>query len=635
MLGLRTSRTDLELSMDARRTRSTRRRSVHAVGLTLSATLVAGMAAAPVGATDRAMVSVIVDGAALQAAAAVERLGGVVDDRLEIVDGLTATVPASALSALAAVPGVRSVTPDSTLVSLGTLWGDDTTEQGLLSTLLFGEWRADGDLNSAYSITQQTGAQAVWDMADPNRAGGRLTGDGVGVALIDTGVAPVAGLHGSGQVINGPDLSFDSQSPATTNVDGFGHGTHMAGLIAGHDEAATSLLTGTDLHDPALFQGMAPDAHIVNVKAGASDGSVDVSQVIAALDWVVENKASHNIRVINLSYGTDSTQSRRLDPLAHAVQNAWRAGIVVVVAAGNDGDSGPRPLNMPAIDPYVIAVGSADNNGYGDLTAWTQGSWTNSGDAHRRPDILAPGKSAVSLRVPGSAIDTAFPEGRVYGDNSGRFFRGTGTSMSTAVVSGAVALLLQAKPSLTPDQVKGLLMNTGVVLGTADDPVEVRALDIRRAVERAIDPLNTVPSYNQRHPRSSGLGSLDESRGSSHLYDPATSTELQGEQDVFGVTWDAKSWAEDSAAATAWVGGVWRGTQWTGDGWSDGQWQSVAWVPPAWSGIAWLDRVWVRNNLSEDLLSAARVTWQGTDDWSRVSWSSDDWKRVSWSSGHW
>lgn len=621
--------------MDARRTRSTRRTAAHAVGLTLSAALVAGMAAAPAAASDREMVSVIVDGASFEAAAAIVRLGGVVDDRLEIVDGLTATVPASALSALAAVPGVRSVTPDSTLVSLGTLWGDDTTGQGLLSTLLFGEWRADGDLNSAYSITQQTGAQAVWDMADPNRAGERLTGEGVGVALIDTGVAPVAGLDGAGRVINGPDLSFDSQSPATTNVDGFGHGTHMAGLIAGHDEAATSLLLGTDLHDPALFQGMAPGAHIVNVKAGASDGSVDVSQVIAALDWVVENKASHNIRVINLSYGTDSTQSRRLDPLAHAVENAWRAGIVVVVAAGNDGDSGPRPLNMPAIDPYVIAVGSADNNGQSDLTAWTQGSWTNSGDDRRRPDILAPGKSVVSLRVPGSAIDTAFPEGRVYGDNSGRFFRGSGTSMSTAVVSGAVALLLQAEPSLTPDQVKGLLMATGDVLGPADDPVDVRELDIERAVELATAPLSTVPSYKQTHPRSSGLGSLDEARGSSQLVDPATGTELHGEQDVFGVAWDAGSWAEDSAAATAWDGGVWRGTQWTGEGWVSGEWQSVAWAPPAWSGIAWAERVWVRKDLTEDILAATRVTWQGTDDWSRVSWSSDDWKRVSWSSGRW
>jgi serine protease AprX len=630
-----------EQGMDAARARRTRRTAGHVAAATLAATLVAGMAAVPAaGAGRTTAVDVVIDGGAPAAAAAVERLGGVVGERLDIVDGLTATVPASAIPALEAVPGVRTVTADGELHSLGVLWGDDTTNQGLLATLLFGSWRADGDKGSAWSITRQTGAQSVWDMADPNRRGLRLTGEGVGVALIDTGVAPVAGLNGTGQVINGPDLSLDSQSPSTRSVDGYGHGTHMAGLIAGHDPALLSVLLGPDLHNPRLFQGMAPDAHIVNVKAGGSDGSVDVSQVIAAVDWVVENKASHNIRVINLSYGTDSTQSPMLDPLAHAVQNAWRAGIVVIVAAGNDGDSGPRPLNMPAIDPYVIAVGSADNNGSNQFGAWTQGSWTNSGDATRRPDILAPGKSAVSLRVPGSAVDTVFPEGRVHGDNSGRFFRGSGTSMSAAVVSGAVALLLQANPSLTPDQVKGLLMSTGDALGPATAPVSVPELNIKRAVDRATNRYQPVPAFTQDHGHSTGVGSLEAARGSSHLFDPATGTELHGEQDVFGVAWDAPTWAADSAAQAAWVGGTWRGTQWAGDGWSSGRWSSAAWLSTSWSGVAWSSRDWVDKTLGQDLLGAYRVSWRGDDDWSRVSWSrvswsSGDWDRVSWSSGHW
>jgi serine protease AprX len=612
--------------MDAR----IRRRTAHAVGLTLATALVAGMAATPAAAADEGTVTVIIDGAAPAAAAAVARLGGTVDGTLDVVDGLTATVPASAVAALEAVPGVRSVTPDSTLHSLGVLWGDDTTGQGLLSTLLFGSWRADGDKGSAWSIEKQTGAQAVWGMADPNHRGSKITGDGVGVALIDTGVAPVAGLNGSGQVVNGPDLSFDSQSAATTSVDGFGHGTHMAGLIAGHDVPLLSLLLGPDLDNPRSFEGMAPDAHIVNVKAGASDGSVDVSQVIAALDWVVEHKADHNIRVVNLSYGTDSTQSALLDPLAHAVENAWRAGIVVVVAAGNDGDSGPRPLNMPAVDPYVIAVGSADNRGSNSLSSWAMGSWTNSGDATRRPDILAPGKSAVSLRVPGSAIDQQFPQGRVYGDNSGRFFRGSGTSMSAAVVSGAVALLLQANPSLTPDQVKGLLVSSGDTLGPSTAPVPVRELNIKRAVDRAVNRYSPVPAYTQSFARSTGLGSVDAARGSSHLLDPATDAALEGEQDIFGVAWDAASWAADSTAGTAWNGGVWRGTQWAGTTWSSGRWQAVAWLPPSWTGVAWRDRPWVQKALGQDLLSASRVSWRGSDDWTRLSWRTADWTRLSW-----
>jgi serine protease AprX len=435
--------------------------------------------------------------------------------------------------------------------------------------------------------------------------------------------------------VNGPDLSFDSQSPATTSVDGFGHGTHMAGLIAGHDPSLTSFLLGPDLHNPRRFNGMAPDAHIVNVKAGAADGSVDVSQVIAAIDWVVQNKDTHNIRVLNLSYGTDSAQSPDLDPLAHAVENAWRAGIVVVVAAGNAGGNGPVPLTMPAIDPYVIAVGSADNNGTDLLSGWSQGAWTNSGDADRRPDLLAPGKSVVSLRDPGSAIDTAYPEGRVYGDNSGRFFRGSGTSMSAAVVSGAAALLLQANPALTPDQVKGLLTSTGDVLGPSWAPVPVRELNIRRAVGRALDRSVPVPAYRQTHAPSTGLGSLDAARGSSHLVDATTGDELTGERDIFGVAWDAPAWAAASSAGTAWDAGRWRGTQWTGNGWSNGRWAAVAWGTPAWTGIAWLDRAWVRKSLTSDLLSSTGVRWAGSDDWSRVSWRSDDWSRVSWRAGAW
>jgi len=141
--------------------------------------------------------------------------------------------------------------------------------------------------------------------------------------------------------------------------------------------------------------------------------------------------------VLNLSYGTDSLQPSTIDPMAHAVENAWRAGIVVVVAAGNDGEKGSPALTMPASDPYVIAVGSSNHNGSDKATKTTIGAWTNDGTSARRPDLLAPGKSIVSLRLPGSNADTEHPEGLVKGDVTGRMFRGTGTSQSAAVVSGA------------------------------------------------------------------------------------------------------------------------------------------------------------------------------------------------------
>ncbi len=492
--------------------------------------------------------------------------------------------------------------PDSSLVPLDERWGDDTTNEGIDATLKTGSWLASLDQGSAFTVTRDTGAQTVWGKQDPNNSTRKLTGHGVGVALIDTGVARVAGLDGAGKVVNGPDLSLDSQAANLRYADGYGHGTHMAGLIAGRDSTAPR---GNE-NDEKWFVGMAPDAKIVNVKVGAADGSVDVSQVIAGIDWVVANRASHNIRVLNLSYGTDSVQSSQLDPLAHAVENAWRAGIVVVVAAGNDGESGARPLTMPAIDPYVIAVGSTNHRGTARLDDDRVGAWTNSGTSARRPDLLAPGKSLVSLRVPGSYADVGHPEGLVHGDATGRLFRGTGTSQSAAVVSGAAALLLQRNPKLTPDQVKGLLkasadrllMDTSAVQGAG-------TLDVRGAVE--LLEKGTPPTYAQSSTRSSGTGSLDAARGGVYLTDPANGAVLRGEQDVFGLPWDATAWAAASSARTAWSGGTWRGTAWTGSTWVNGAWPAVAWEKPSWTGIAWTDRPW-----------------------SRMSWRADDWQRMSW-----
>ncbi|WP_340296144.1 S8 family serine peptidase, partial [Aquipuribacter hungaricus] len=394
-------------------------------------------------------------GALAQVVSAVEAAGGTVGTELAVLDGVRADVPAGAVGALRAAPGVLDVTADSTLVPLDAAWGDDSTGEGRRASL-GGSWLSRLDRGSLWSVAEQVGADDVWAVPDPADPRRTLTGVGVGVALIDTGVAPVEGLTVPGTVVRGPDLSFDSQAPGTRGTDGMGHGTHMAGIVAGRD---SGLRTGKE-HDVRNHAGIAPGARVVDVKVGAGDGGVDVSQVVAALDWVVANRARHGIRVVNLSYGTASVQPYQLDPLAHAVESAWHAGVVVVVAAGNDGEAGPVPLTMPAADPFVIAVGSSDHRGSSDPARWRTGAWTNSGTDARRPDLLAPGKSVVSLRVPGSLADTEHPEGRVAGDRSGRFFRGTGTSQSAAVVSGAVALLLQAEPRLTPDQVKGLLRST-------------------------------------------------------------------------------------------------------------------------------------------------------------------------------
>jgi serine protease AprX len=195
----------------------------------------------------------------------------------------------------------------------------------LVLALVFGgmhsgaSWGASGydpsaDPYSLQNITAGDGVQAWWKAGD--------TGQGVGVAMIDTGVSPVAGLNAPGKLTYGPDLSLDSQSPSLQNLDSNGHGTFMAGLIAGNDG------------QPGGYHGVAPDANLVSLKVGVTDGGADVSQVIAAIDWVVQHRNDNgmNIRVINLSYGTNSTQPYGVDPLAFAVEQAWKAGIVVRVS---------------------------------------------------------------------------------------------------------------------------------------------------------------------------------------------------------------------------------------------------------------------------------------------------------------
>ena len=273
-------------------------------------------------------------------------------------------------------------------------------------------------------------------------------GTGVDVAVIDTGVVAVPGLSSAGKIVDAADLSTDSGNEALRFRDGEGHGTSMAGIIAGDGSGGPH------------SKGVAPGARIINVKVGASDGSVDISQVVAAIDWVVQNKTSfgRNIRVINLSYTTDAATDYKSDPLTHAVETAWKAGIVVVASAGNDGKSLQR-LGNPAADPFVLAVGAAS---FDAATAkFTVPDWSSQGNGTRNPDVVAPGTDIASLRVPGSLLDASFPAARFYDPlTCTSFFRGSGTSQSAAVTSGAVALLLQQRPSLTPDQIKALLKSS-------------------------------------------------------------------------------------------------------------------------------------------------------------------------------
>ncbi len=493
------------------------------------------------------------------------------------------------------------------------------------------------DTGSLYNVATQIGATSYWNAG--------YTGQGVDVAVIDSGVAP--SKYFGKRLVNGRDLSFDASdngdtndpsTPAQDGIDAFGHGTHIAGIIGGVDPSiampAALGKSGAALvkASKTKFVGIAPGSRIVNVRAGATNGAVDVSQMVAAIDWVVlhqnDKTLGVHIKVLNLSFGTDGNKNMSSDPLAAAVENAWVHGITVVVSAGNSGYTAgtTTPLDNPAYDPNVIAVGATDLVGKSksdfELAPFTSKGVTSQ-TSGRRDDLLAPGGSITSLADPGSMIDSLYPGGRIGTD----FFKGTGTSQSAAVVSGAVALLLSRYPNLTPDAVKQLLTHAGTpVVGaghkTNGSYSNVFQLDLSKDVlSKTAAPKYTAPAQiawndDLLHTASNGFH-LDSARGDMKLsYTPAGASEpttLSGDFDVTGNAWDGTAWqqswvnylADPLNNPSPWLdetpsanisncalgGGSWNGRVWRSLGWSngvslDGDWQGRVWRSDGWQSVS-------------------------------------------------
>jgi len=505
-------------------------------------------------------------------------------------------------------PATITTTPPST-TQPATAVADDDVIRALSSSLKSTEWHGDSielldevipygnQPTSMAQVVDQVGADELW-------AAG-YTGAGVDVAVIDTGVAPIAELSTT-NVFVGPDLSLEGNIDEVAGLDTFGHGTHMAGIIAGRTPGADPLDRQAD-----DFLGVAPDSRIVSVKVADNTGAVDVSQVIAAIDWVVQNRNADgmNIRVLNLSYNTDSTQPSAIDPLSKAVENAWHHGIVVVVSAGNEG-MGSFGLASPATNPYVVAVSAAQRD---DVFGWFNPHWAPSGDGERNPDVLAPGVSIMSLRNPGSRVDTENPNGRV--DDDERLFRGSGTSQATAVVSGGAALLLQQRPELTPDQVKALLT------GTATDTYMFDIIKGNGVIDLADAMRADTPEAVQNWPRATGLGSLEAARGNDHVM--IGGEELTGEVTVTGAAWDPDAWVSASESGSTWSGtDDWSGSTWSGSTWSGSTWSGSTWSGSTWSGSTWSGSTW------------SGSTWSGST-WSGSTWSGSTWSGSTWSGSTW
>jgi serine protease AprX len=272
--------------------------------------------------------------------------------------------------------------------------------------------------------------------------GNGLTGKNVTIAIIDTGIYPHPDLTlPNNRIIGFYDVIQGKNDPYDDN----GHGTHVAGCAAG---AGTS--------SGGKYRGPACEASLVGVKVLDANGQGSVSDIIDGVQWCLQNKDKYGIRIVSLSLGGPATESYREDPLCQALEKVWKAGLAVFVAAGNEGP-GTGTIGTPAIDPVLITVGAADDKHTVGVEDDAVASFSSRGptiDGVVKPDIVAPGVNIISLRAPGSTLDTAYPQRKV----DEQYFSLSGTSMATPICAGAAALLFQAKPTATPDQVKAALL---------------------------------------------------------------------------------------------------------------------------------------------------------------------------------
>ncbi len=441
-----------------------------------------------------------------------------------------------------------------------------------------------------FDVVNSIGARSSWNAG--------YTGKDVAVVLIDSGMAPVPGIDAA-RVMNGPDLSFDAANMPEegSGLDTYGHGTHMAGIIGGRD-------AGASLNDPTAFIGVAPDVKIINIKVGSYDGATDVSQVIAAINWAVENQKAYNIKAINLSYGTESLQDWMSDPLSWAAEVAWRRGITVVAAVGNDGSK--SSAKDPSFNPTILAVGASEAQASAASYSATRG---------RKPDVSAPGSRIQSLRVPGSAIDDQHPS-----KSGDRFIRGSGTSQATAVVTGAVALLSQEFPTATPDDLKSALMSSLSKKAKGGGSIDLALARASLSANLATGQHLNVVALTPLEAASRGRGSLSAARGSSVVL--ANGQPLSGDVDAFGNQWNAATWSADAWSGRTWASGRWNGNSWTGASWLGMNWLANSWAGHSWSAGAWSGHSW------------SGSSWLGHS-WSGHSWSAKGWVGHSWSGHSW
>jgi serine protease AprX len=450
----------------------------------LIAIILLAVAAAPAHAADRAATHIVQleRGVPLgEGRSLVRAAGGEVTGTVPIIRGVAARLPAGARSALDRDDRVKAVSVNARARS----------QADLINTT---------SLATAYP--RSVFALSSWPAA---------TGAGVGVAVIDTGVdgrmPDFAAADGRSRVI----ASAVTNPDATTALDTYGHGTHVAGIIAGNG-------TNRPASDPAAgkYIGIAPRANLIAIKASDDAGDATILDAIYGLQFAVDHKDEFNIRVVNLSLSSTVAESYRTDPLDAAVEAAYFSGIVVVAAAGNRGAAAEAAWYAPGNDPFAISVGAVDDHGTALRTDDSYTAWSTLGttqDGFAKPDIAAPGAHIVSTLAEGSAFSRLCPSCVA----DGTYIRLGGTSMAAPVVAGIAALVLERHPGWTPAQVKSTLLATGRDIGApvdevnaaaavwTDSPASVSGRDV--AASDLVDPTTGAIDYTRSSWGRSSWGS--------------------------------------------------------------------------------------------------------------------------------
>jgi serine protease AprX len=440
-------------------------------------------------------------------------------------------------------------------------------------------------------------------------------GAGVGVAVIDTGIAPHKDLTDNG--VSRVVYSESFVDGVTSGVDQDGHGTHVAGIVAGNGNASSCV----GCTNPIV--GIAPKVNLINLRVLDATGAGDDSATIAAIDRAIELKDQYNIRVINMSLGRPVFESYTIDPLCQAVEQAWKAGIVVVVSAGNNGrdtsagTNGYATITAPGNDPYVITVGAMKSQQTDDRADDTVASYSSKGpslgDHVVKPDLVAPGNQVESLLVPGSTLVSEMPTAVVppseYTSNplaQPAYFRMSGTSMAAPVVSGAAALLLEQDPTLTPDQVKARLMETATktfpssttVTDASTGTTYVSDYDVFTIgagyldIQAALSDTNKVPAVvgNAASPiatQDSTTGAVTLTTAQGSIWDANTTAAMWGQNGVSaeGIIWGSLNGGSNGALAGEGI--IWGSLNSEGIIWGSLNGEGIIWGSLQSEGIIW------------------------------------------------